>query len=67
LHLREKGPILIQRFNAPKFTISLAFLADVFGISNSLNIYLQGTELTIWRPKKGSKPFNKSLFSGEED
>lgn len=47
MFLRKKAPVLLKRFIDLNFLISLVYLEDVFGILNSLNISLQGTEMNI--------------------
>ena len=38
MFLRERNSDFLQYFEDPNFVISLAYLADIFGILNSLNI-----------------------------
>ena len=47
MFLHEKGSDLLQYFIGTNFELSLAYLADVFGILNSLNFSLQGRGVTI--------------------
>jgi hypothetical protein len=57
--LCEKGSILLQHFIDPNFVISLAYLADVFGILNLLNISLHGTEVSVLAAEEKIQSFQE--------
>ena len=47
IFLREKGKDLADYFGDPIFVARLAYISDIFGRLNALNISLQGSGLTI--------------------
>ena len=47
IFLREKGKDLADYFGDPIFVAKLAYISDIFGHLNALNISLQGSGLTI--------------------
>ena len=47
IFLREKGNDLADNFGDPIFVARLAYISDIFGHLNALNILLQGSGLTI--------------------
>ena len=47
IFLREKGKNLADYFGDPVFVARLAYISDIFGHLNALNISLQGSGLTI--------------------
>uniref|UniRef100_UPI00358EC2D2 protein FAM200C-like n=1 Tax=Myxine glutinosa TaxID=7769 RepID=UPI00358EC2D2 len=47
IFLREKGNDLADYFGDPVFVARLAYISDIFGHLNALNISLQGSSLTI--------------------
>ena len=48
IFLREKGNDLADYFGDPIFVARLAYISDIFGHFNALNISLQGSGLTIF-------------------
>jgi hypothetical protein len=67
MFLLDKGLILLQHFIYPYTVISLAHLTDKFGIQNSLDVSLQGKEITILEADKMVQTFQekKSVKSAE--
>ena len=61
MFLRERNSDFLQYFEEPNFVISLAYLADIFGILNSLNISLQGKGVTILEAEEKIKSFQEKL------
>ena len=61
MFLRERNSDFLQYFGDPNFVISLAYLADIFGILNSLNISLPGRGVTILEMEEKIKSFQEKL------
>ena len=61
MFLRERNSDFLQYFEDPNFIISLAYLADIFGILNSLKISLQGRGVTILEAEEKIKSFQEKL------
>ena len=67
MFLRERNSDFLQYFEDPNFVISLAYLADIFGILNSLNISLQGRGVTILEAEEKIKSSKKNWLFGDEE
>ena len=61
MFLRERNSDFLQYFEDQNFVISQAYLADIFGILNSLNISLQGRGVTILEAEEKIKSFQEKL------
>ena len=56
-----KDSNFLEDFKDPNFVVSLAYLADVFGMLNSLNISLQGRGVTILEAEEKINSFRDKL------
>lgn len=61
MFLHEKGSNLLQHFTDPDFVVSLAYLAYVFALLNSLSISLQGRGVMILEAEEKVKSFQEKL------
>ena len=59
--LREKSSDLLPCFIEPNFVLSLAYLMDIFGLLNSLNVSLQGRGVTILEAMEKMTSFQDKL------
>uniref|UniRef100_UPI00358F611A protein FAM200C-like n=1 Tax=Myxine glutinosa TaxID=7769 RepID=UPI00358F611A len=61
IFLREKGNDLADYFGDPVFVARLAYISDIFGHLNALNISLQGSSLTIVEVAERINSFREKL------